>query len=149
METLHRGLQNGDGTATMSPQMALSLNLPRYPIVDVTTVEVPAVEQAHGAMRVFNAHVVSAVRTTSWRPDKPNDHGQYTRIRHENGSHNKAAAAAANSTDSKTLPPPPTMDFSRMGEDLRDRVVNKIMLVKVKATSTTEPPMGWTTSSST
>ncbi|XP_025416307.1 uncharacterized protein LOC112687671 isoform X2 [Sipha flava] len=144
MESVHKGLQNdGDETMTMSPQMALSLNLPRYPIVDVTTVEVPAVaEQGRGVAQLFNRHAVVAVRTTSWRPDRSNEHGAYPRIRHGNGSHNKAAAEP---TDPDTLPPP-AMDFSRMGEDLRDRVVNKIVLVKVKATTTTETPTGSTAS---
>lgn len=116
--------------SSLNAIQALSLNIHRYPIIDVTTIEVPDSEDQNDMMLQYAKYAFEqnlthkASQLTAPRPDEQSEH----RIRHRH---------RINSTDIELS----GMKLSKDGRELRDQIIVKgIVQRNPKTLQTTEIP---------
>lgn len=109
MEAMHFGLSaNGNETSNMSMAQALSLNMYRYPIVDVTTVEVLELEDAKNMFIQWQADAMQQTAVDGAQAYRETSSGEQHRhhnhrIRHGGGNRHKINLTDVQSTVAKLV----------------------------------------------
>ncbi|XP_027844588.1 uncharacterized protein LOC114125230 isoform X2 [Aphis gossypii] len=132
MEAVHNGYSDtvttNNSNANTVDAFALSFNMHRYPIMDVTTVEMPESEVNNAMLYQYAKNAFEQVGdsgTAAYLPEEQEDQGNQHRIRHGSRQHR----------NNGTIPG----SLSRDGHELRDQIIPQ-GVVQLHKPSTTESP---------
>jgi len=132
MEAVHNGysttVTTNNSNANTVDAFALSFNMHRYPIMDVTTVEMPESEVNNAMLYQYAKNAFEQVGgsgTAAYLPEEQEDQGNQHRIRHSSRQHR----------NNGTIPG----SLSRDGHELRDQIIPQ-GVVQLHKPSTTESP---------